>query len=715
MPLALAPLVLLTAARDLPLVVVDRDNVRIEQSCRVQIPADWLADADGDGVIHVVADGVTVDFEGQTLQGAAPGVQPDACTGIGVRITAANVTLRNAIVRGFKAGIWATRADGLVIESCDVSHNFRQRLRSTPAAEDPGDWLWPHHNDQNEWLRNYGAGIYIEQSRRVTVRDCTAYHSQNGLCLRAVEDSQVYDNDFSFLSGWGIALFRSSNNVFARNNCDFCVRGYSHGVYSRGQDSAGFLVFEQCHDNVFAYNSATHSGDGFFGYAGHEALDSGEHPPRVGCNRNLLYRNDFSYAPAIGIEMTFSFDNRFVENRLVGCNYGIWGGYSSDTLAEGNVIENNLIAGIAIEHGSNWMILRNHLHNNRRAVQLWWDEDPDLLAKPWARRNNTASRDHQLAGNRISVGEGQVGVELTGGTTGVRIFGTKWSGSGQRYQVDQRSRYQELDAPVPARPFHDPRLENLPGRREARGLRKHLEGREKILITEWGPYDWSSPLLHLVETSDEGDRYRLLGDLPLDQASADGPVELTLDRQAAPPTVLVRPQRSGVVTPYVLRATAGQVELSARGLVVQTRWQISSFAYRTDPREDYEAWKRQAADAVQFELGRLDLPFAGGGPSQLPHAPAALVAAGLPADRFGTIAQTRLTFPAGRWRILVTSDDGVRVYVDDTLRIDNWTWHPPATDIADLEFARETTVSLRVEHFELDGYAVLSLRIEPVP
>jgi len=43
---------------------------------------------------------------------------------------------------------------------------------------------------------------------------------------------------------------------------------------------------------------------------------------RVG---NLLVGNDFSYAPAHGIEMTFSFGNVFYHNRLVeNAICGIW-------------------------------------------------------------------------------------------------------------------------------------------------------------------------------------------------------------------------------------------------------------------------------------------------------------------------------------------------------------------------------------------------------
>ena len=66
-----------------------------------------------------------------------------------------------------------------------------------------------------------------------------------------------------FNSGIGIGLYRSSKKYHYHNRVDYNVRGYSYGKYKRGQDSAP-PVFEQSSNNVFAYNTATHSGDGFF-------------------------------------------------------------------------------------------------------------------------------------------------------------------------------------------------------------------------------------------------------------------------------------------------------------------------------------------------------------------------------------------------------------------------------------------------------------------
>lgn len=361
-------------AAELPVVRVASDDVEVARSCIIEIPAGTvLADSKGDGVIHVTSDNVRIRFKpGSVLRGAAAETPWDQLAGIGIRIDGhTNVTIEAAMVHGFKNGLVASHADGLTIQGGDYSDNYRQHLKSTPAAEEGSDWMFPHNNDRQKWRDQYGGAVCVEDSSNVTLREIRVRRGQNGIIIDHVNDSAIYDNDCSFLSGWGLAMWRSSRNMISRNAFDFCVRGHVEGVYNRGQDSAGILCFEQCNDNMFAENSVTHGGDGFFGFAGKEALgerwmdrerdrlrtetgkqdvdDLIEIPAELarrmsalGCNRNLLVGNDFSYAPAHGIEMTFSEDNKFVRNRIVeNAICGVWGGYSSGTLIAENTFEGN--------------------------------------------------------------------------------------------------------------------------------------------------------------------------------------------------------------------------------------------------------------------------------------------------------------------------------------------------------------------------------------
>ena len=45
---------------------------------------------------------------------------------------------------------------------------------------------------------------------------------------------------------------------------------------------------------------------------------------------------------------------------------------------------------------SSLKILRGSFVANARAIELWWDEDKDLLSKPWAKENPTSSSDYLI-------------------------------------------------------------------------------------------------------------------------------------------------------------------------------------------------------------------------------------------------------------------------------------------------------------------------------
>ncbi len=722
------------AAPDLPTVVVNRDNTRLTQSCNVRIdsgpPHGPLIDADGNGVIHIAGDGIVVRFEGSlSLDGALPDQSPDSFAGQGIVITGRNVTLSGARVRGYKVGIHAINADGLTIHDCDVSDNFAQRLKSTPKAEDSSDWLWPHNNDNNEWIANYGAGLCVEDSSNVTLRGIVARRTQNGIVLDAVNDSKVYDCDCSFLSGWGLAMWRSSRNIISRNAFDFCVQGYSHGVYNRGQDSAGILAFEQCCENLFIENSATHGGDGFFGFAGKEALgeansrDDLQWYKRRGNNDNTFVGNDFSYAPAHGLEMTFSFGNRMLDNRFVGnAICGIWGGYSSESIIASNHFEANgemayglERGGINIEHGQRNLIARNVFLNNKCGVHLWWDNDAGILKTPWARINGGESNDNRLLLNEFT--DNTVGVQLRE-TTGTVIANMSPDVAAPMLEADAASRAATTFSDT----FDTVRLtglelgEDLSNRAigDARpvGARTHLAGREHIIMTEWGPWDHASPLIQFVGSIDGADEYRLLGnDGPIegDFVTLVGDARVELDDRSA----RVSAANDNTLTPYQLSWISnddGVPATTVRGVLVTGSWKVTTFSSPCDPREDVDRWRAAANDAaaVTLEVPRLDFAFGSGGMTE-----ARQLDVQLPRNHFGVIATRTLSVPRGRYRINTTSDDGIRVWLDDELVIDDWTWHAPKRHHFDFELNQPRTLNLRVEYFELDGHAVLAVEVEP--
>ena len=87
-------------------------------------------------------------------------------------------------------------------------------------------------------------------------------------------------------------------------------------------------------------------------------------------------------------------------------------------------------------------------------------------------------------------------------------------------------------------------------------------------------------------------------------------------------------------------------------------------------------------------------------------------AAGLPADGFSSRGTGWLRPAAsGSDRLQTASDDGVRVWVDGALVIDNWTVHATAVDTSvPLALTAGQRKSLRVEYFEASGSAEMRLR-----
>ncbi|MCE9637487.1 MAG: right-handed parallel beta-helix repeat-containing protein [Planctomycetes bacterium] len=684
-------------------VALTGDDFVVSATVKIKPGVYHVVDANGDGVIHVRGREATLDLTGVTLVGHAKdaAIDPDGFVGIGIDVESPHAIIVGGAVRGFKVGVRVRNSEGSEVKRLDASGNYRQRLHSTIDREDERDWLFGHENDDGQWERDYGAGIACSDSPGVTVRDCVVRGGQNGLLLQRCDGARVYDNDFSFNSGWGVALWRTSKAVVSHNSLDWCVRGYSHGRYARGQDSAGILVFEQCSDNVFAVNSATHGGDGFFLYAGNETLKK---TGKGGCNGNVLWRNDFSHAVANGIEATFSEGNRFVDNDINDCDHAVWAGYSWDT----NVVENRIADcahGVSIEHGHGNGIWENSIARCGVGVHLWTDDDPDLAKSVWGAGRDTTSRGNEIvlngfASNRVdvrldrdrdsNVGDNQVSgalrLELTEGTPPPREKGAK-NGGGVRNTAESLGVLGARDVYLPA---------------------ATLRGRKYILIDEWGPVPPRETRLFPARQS-------AAGEAKLSVLGVDGTFEVKAltdgfiaepSKGALPATVSIR-RKDGVAG-----AAAFDVEIVAKGTthrasgsLFTTTWDVRFFTWTKDPREDADAWKALlAGEPVERRtLPALDFAWQDG-----------KVSDAVGADRFATSATTEVELPAGQWTLHTVSDDGIRVWFDDRLVIDDWTHHGPTPHDVALDFAVAAKHTIRVEHFEIDGWAALSVGLLPV-
>jgi len=662
-------------------------DLRVRTQGRVQPP---LGDDGTRGVIVVQgAVGITIDLAGELLRGTPPGTDLDRNAGWGIVLEdCRDVTVRGGRLGGYKVCVAAFRCEGLVLEDLEFDGWYGSRLLSTTLQEDQSDWLWPHRNDEREWMSNYGAAIALEDCRGTTIRRSRGRHGQNGILLNRCEGTRVYDCDFSFLSGWGLALYRTNGSLVSRNRFDYCVRGYSHGVYWRGQDSSGILMFERCSDNVFAENSATHGGDGVFLFAGRDSVEGLAYERGEtgvgGSDRNIWWGNDFSFAVANAIEATFSSDNWAIRNVLDGSHqHGVWGGYSRRMVVLENSIRGTRGGAVSIEHGQECAIVGNELARNDMGVELWWDEDKELVGGPFGQRHDTASRDHLVLGNRFADNAQDLVLRRT---SGVAFRGNEVGPGSRTLKVERSEVIPATSRRLEVAAFFQAQGE-LPSGAIADSTVSAFEGDEP----EWlqRARAWTPPELPGVSKPFAEDRGA---------------------RQGLDTIVL------GEWGPWDFES--GEPRPKQRvpgGLLADAAWDCAWFRWQpardgepgsgSDPRHDLARWRALAGEPLaRREVRAWTNPWAGDDALRREVGNA----------HFGMVATTRVALASGgRYRLSVVSDDGVRVLVDGRVALENWTWHAPTRDAVELDLvAGEHEFVL--EYFQIDGAAALTIELEPL-
>ncbi len=695
-----------------------------------------------EAVIIIEGNNITIDFNNAELKGSNKTKRPDEFTGVAIIIqNSKNVTIKNLKAKGYKVALRATNVEKLVLDNCDLSYNYRQHLNSTQEKEDLSDWMSYHHNEKDEWLR-YGAAMYLRDCNFATIRNCKVTGGQNALMLMECNDGLIVNNDFSFNSGIGIGMYRSCRNKVMYNRIIFNVRGYSHGVYNRGQDSAGILVYEQSNNNIFYKNNVTHGGDGFFLWAGQTTMDSG----KGGCNDNVIMSNDFSYAPTNGVEVTFS-RNTIADNRIFECDHGIWGGYSFESNISSNKFRNNRI-GIAIEHGQQNKIIYNVFYKEKEAIRLWGNkEEPSNWGYPKYR--DTRSRDYSIVANTIN----KVPVALNiSHTENLVVFNNSFLDCDRIFKSDstvinldttlndelalQLSMDTGMSVPSVIKP-NDPFKGSV-----------SLAGRKNIFITEWGPYDFRYPLIWNTNPVSKSDtmEFELLGpkgkwsllsseggDFPYVKQGLFGPMKSMYDIDVLPKKLFfIKDTWPGSANDSSTENTELVLEFRGNSFTDQfgnsvpagkpykvkfqkffqpINWEVMFYPLDTASHNPiktgtlFSMFEKKAPFKTE-KVNKLDYAWWGG-----------IKEAGVSYPQFITVANGSAVFPKGEYELSVTWDDAIRVYIDEKLVIDEWN---PSLYTFDESPNKKLRLSLdgnhqfRVEHIELGGFATLSLKLKPV-
>lgn len=671
-------------------------------------------------VITIEGNNIVVDFNNAILKGSNSKKDPDNFFGIAIIIrNGKNITIKNLKAKGYKIALLASNVKNLTIDNCDLSYNYRQHLNSTQEKEDISDWLSHHQNEKDEWLR-FGAAMYLRDCDSAIIKNTKVTGGQNALMITRCNYGKIYNNDFSFNSGLGIGMYRSSFNTIAYNKINFNVRGYSHGVYNRGQDSAGILIYEQSNSNYFYKNSVTHSGDGFFLWAGQTTMDSG----KGGCNDNKLVKNDFSFAPTNGIEVTFS-RNTIMDNRIIECDHGIWGGYSYNTIISGNLFRNNRIA-IAIEHGQENNLRYNIFHENKEAIRLWARKEQPA---DWgyAKNRDTRSRDYKITNNNFTSNPLVFNISRS---ERLNVFDNIYDDYEKLFKTD--STVFDLDTTWNEQIFQNPGLDSaelIPdiiapqNPFKGQGI---LAGRKNIMITKWGPYDFRYPIIWNTNPTDTTGimKFDLIGpkgkwrikrskgvkDISL--MNGTFPVTITAAKVAGDRTdILIELEYVGtsITNQFGETIAAGKpFTFSFKKFFQPIDFNVIWYAYDFKMHDPIKTGMiipptARLRPVKEEKVNKLDYAWWGG-----------IKGAETTYPQFVTSATGSATFEKGEYELGVTWDDAVRVYIDGKLII--YEWNPSKYTFDEsphktIKLSLEGKHNFTVEHVEVGGFATLSLKI----
>jgi hypothetical protein len=243
-------------------------------------------------------------------------------------------------------------------------------------------------------------------------------------------------------------------------------------------------------------------------------------------------------------------------------------------------------------------------------------------------------------------------------------------------------------------------------------------GRSRIIVDEWGPYDWKSPKLWPAGRSDERPlKLRVLGpqgEWKLARVRGAtvspnaGPVsrEIVVTPTTTSPvdfTVTLEYRGGELVSPRGARTPAGKpYRFSYSRFFAPIDWTIEFFEYGadTDPVKQPAAFAKLVAGT----------PLKTATANRLDYVSGRSLEDGVPRDRFALAAEGSTRLPPGDYTLQVISDDGVRVWMDGAMILDEWT--PHESKVSRVAIAGGGERRFKVEYYDVTGFAELRFDIQ---
>ncbi len=643
------------------------DNLVIKSSVTFKAGEYRVPDQDGNGVIQIAADNITVDLSGVILWGGEKD-KVNTFTGIGISLNGhKNVTIKNGNIHGFKYNIFVKNAEGVKIVGTDTSYPLGPVINDNGEIKD----IWLGLRDLGAW-RSYGSGMWLEDCKEMLVQGCRGHGGANGLLTVNTTKSKIYSNDFSFNSSWGIGLWASTENEVFWNLIDFVGRPWSGTV---GADSAALVVVNKSDKNWFIGNSMTHSGDGFFLT---NKSDVGNYTDGQ-CNDNVIAFNDGSYAPANAFEGTFSERNIYARNLANHSGYGFWLGYSSNNVILENQINNNG-ESVAIECAEGSIIVGNEMKNSRgAAVNLWSNNERRPSRNSLVTNNTITDCGSSLGGktSKITFKDNTIKNSSPPKNTDLNSSDLKfslsefWDGAvGKRLKVLEKEVKKNIT-------FYseNPRMPN--------GLMWYKFDR-------WAPHDFRKDVCAFAKDNTGTVHFWIMRDNLVPDSKQKG---FSVEKTNSPYHFTIKGSGDkesvgGIIKRELTLKGAQDTPITVQFEIEEVYWDVKYYTLTLSDIKDEKAWNKLFSSKPELTVitGSLSDRWK----NERPHS-----------GRWAFSATTKYKFEPGTYKFSTVSDDGVRVYVDDKLIINNWTHHHATTDSATITL--DGTHTIKVLYFQNGG------------
>jgi len=340
------------------------NNMQIGNDANIKFAAGNYAftDPEADGVIqisnkhNIILDGDSCRVNGSIFQGYM------------IKITNShNITIRNFdSVYGYRYAVYILNSDHITINGNVFSSN----------KVDSSGWIdvWA------DYTLALGGGVMMYQSRAAHIYNNVMNLQNDGVALYHCDSIRIHDNDFSWNTSYGIRMFWTDTCNIYQNNCSHVNRPLTDP-----SDCAALLMIVS-NANRIENNDLSWSGDGvFLGQYQHSDIQ----------NNNYIAWNECSYSPHNAIEATFAYGNIYKHNKCNASDYGMWLGYSFNSLVDSNEVTGNYHSGIAIDRGYSNSVSHNEITDNPTGIELW-------EGSPITGYSNQHSKDYHITNNTFT-------------------------------------------------------------------------------------------------------------------------------------------------------------------------------------------------------------------------------------------------------------------------------------------------------------------------